>query len=424
MELIKIIAGLNTRIRTVIPVFFCLFICSGNSYTQGTRLLRQPSVNGDQVAFAYAGDIWIKALNDSEIKRLTVTPAVENNPHISPDGNWVAFSSNRSGNYSVYVISSRGGEAKRLTWHPDASLVRGWTPDGKSVLYASGRENPPASTDRLWTVAAIGGPSTLLSKQSGTDGSFSPDAQRIVIDKVDRWDVEWRNYRGGQNTPLIILDLKDNSEKLIPNMSSADIQPLWLGEMIYFLSDRDGISNIWSFEPGSQSLNQLTKFEGSDIKWLDGSGERLIYERDGFLHLISVSGEKPEQLTVDISAEFPWAETKWEDVTGSMSSVSISPSGKRVIMQARGDIFTAPAEHGDVRNITNSSDAADHVPLWSPKGNEVAWFSDAGGKGYALFIAPQDGLSVPRTLSIGDSKMAWEPVWSPDGKYIYGRTKG
>ena len=408
----------NNRHLHIVFIIVCFLVSVTASFSQGTRLLRQPSISSTHITFAYGGDIWVTDFGNQKILRLTSTPAVEANPHFSPDGKWIAFNSNRSGNQAVYIVPVDGGSPRRLTWHPASSAARGWSADGKRVLYSTSRDNAPSGFDRLWTVSADGGPSTALSNQWATNGSFSPDGKKIIIDRSTRWDVEWRHYRGGQNTPLIILDLTDNSEKLLPNESTVDIQPLWLGEKIYFLSDRDRTSNIWSFTPASGELKQVTRFTGSDIKWLSGYGDKLAFERDGYLHLLDLASTESKQLTITISADFPWAETKWEDVTGNASSVSISPTGKRIIMEARGEVFTIPAENGDARNMTQTSGAADHAPVWSPKGNEIAWFSDAGGKGYALLIARQDGLTKPRSIPIGESKMAWEPVWSPDGKLI------
>ena len=396
----------------------CLLFSATAIFSQGTRLLRQPAISSTHIGFAYGGDIWITDIDSQKILRLTITPAVESNPHFSPDGKWIAFNSNRSGNQAVYIVSVEGGSPKRLTWHPGSCTVCGWSADGKRVLYSTSRDNAPAGFACLWTVAVEGGPSTKLTNQWATNGSFSPDGKQIVIDRVQRWDVEWRHYRGGQNTPLVILNLADQTEKLLPDESTMDIQPLWLGNTIYFLSDRDWTSNIWSYTPVSGELKQITHFTGSDIKWLGGFGNKLAFERDGYLHLLDLTSNDSRQLTITINADFPWADTKWEDVTKNVRSVSLSPTGKRVIMEARGEIFTIPAENGDARNMTRTSGAADHAPVWSPKGNEVAWFSDADGKGYALFIASQDGLIKPRSISIGESKMAWEPTWSPDGKFI------
>ncbi|MBU1820189.1 MAG: PDZ domain-containing protein [Bacteroidetes bacterium] len=392
--------------------------CSSTAFAQGTRLLQQPTLSSTHIAFVYGGDLWVSELNGQRVTRLTSTPAVERDPHFSPDGKHIAFTSNRSGGNAVYIVPVDGGTPTRLTWHPSPSGARGWAPDGKRVLYASTRDTAPTSYERLWTVPTEGGPSTLLTAQWGTDGSLSPDGASIALDRMDRWDLEWRAYRGGQNTPLVVLNLKDLSETLIPNESTTDIQPLWIGETVYFLSDRDWASNVWAFTPASGALKQITTFKGADIKWLAGNATQLIIEREGYLHLLNPTSGTTTQLTIDIKGDFPWAETKWEDVSKVASFASLSPSGKRAIMEARGEVFTVPIENGDARNLTQTSDAADRAPLWSPTGNEIAWFSDQGQKGYNLVIAGQDGLSKPRSIAIGESKMAWEPAWSPDGKYI------
>jgi len=412
---------MNTRINShtrILLLVVCFLLSVTSAFSQGTRLLRQPALSSTHIAFAYGGDIWVSDLDNQKVLRLTSTPAVESNPQFSPDGQWIAFNSNRSGNQAVYIVSVEGGSPKRLTWHPGSASVCGWSSDGRLILYSTSRDNAPGGFARLWTVSMEGGPSTVLTNQWAADGSFSADGKQIVIDRIQRWDVEWRHYRGGQNTPLVVLNLTDQTEKLLPDESTIDIQPLWLGNAIYFLSDRDRTSNIWSYTPGSGELKQVTTYTGSDIKWLSGFGNKLAFERDGYLHLLDLSSNDSRQLAITIIADFPWAETKWEDVTRDIGSVSLSPTGKRVIMEARGDIFTIPAENGDARNMTNTSGVADHAPVWSPKGNEVAWFSDVDGKGYAILIASQDGLSKPRSISIGESKMAWEPVWSPDGKLI------
>jgi tricorn protease len=385
---------------------------------QGTRLLRQPTISADYIAFTYGGDIWRADHDGRRVRRITSTPAVESDPHFSPDGNWLAFTSNRAGSNAVYVVSRDGGIPRRLTWHPSASAVRGWTPDGKRILYASTRETAPVPFNRLWTVSVDGGPSTKLSEQWGYDGSYALDGQRIAIDKMSRWDGEWRAYRGGQNTPLIILDLKDQSEVLLPNERTTDIQPLWIGDEVFFLSDRDWTMNVWAYSVETGALRQVTTFENSDVKWLGGRPGQLIIEQNGYLHLLDPASGETTQLDITVIGDFPWAETKWEDVSKRARAVSLSPTGKRALMEARGEIFTVPVEYGDPRNLTQSSSAADRNPIWSPKKDQIAWFSDAGGDGYALLLADQDGMSEPKSISIGESKMAWDPVWSPDGAFI------
>ena len=397
-------------------ILLCLSI--GSNKAQETRLLRQPDINSTHVVYTYGGDIWINSLGSSEAKRITSTPAVESNPHLSPDGKWIAFSSNRSGSNSVYIVSINGGEPKRLTWHPNGSSVRGWTNDGKSVLYASSRETAPRPYNRLWTVPVKGGAPTLISKQWGFDGSFSHNAKQMIIDKMSRWDSEWRAYRGGQNTPLIILDIKTSKETLLPHKNTTDIQPLWLGDHIYFLSDRDLVMNIWKYNTKSKNISQVTRFKGSDVKWLSGDKNMLVYEREGYVYTYDLSSKKSKKIKINVVGDFPWAETKWENVTRSSRSASLSPNGKRAIMESRGEIFTVPVKFGDARNITRSSGTAERAPIWSPKGDKIAWFSDKDRKGYALFTASQDGMSDITKISIGESKMAWNPSWSPDGKHI------
>lgn len=402
--------------KQLIRIFILFFSIS--TFAQGTRLLRQPDINDSQITFCYGSDIWIAGLNNTNAKRLTSTAAIESEPYFSPDGKWIAFTSNRFGSNAVYLVSVEGGDATRLTWHPNGAQVRGWTNDGKQVLYASNRDTAPSGFDRLWTVPFEGGPSKMLTSQWSTSGSYSKDGKHMIIDRMSRWDEEWRAYRGGQNTPLVILNLNNSQETLLPNDKTTDIKPIWIDDNIYFLSDRDFAANIWSFNSKTSELKQITKYQGSDIKSLSGHGNMLVFERDGYLHTFDLNTNTAKQLNINVIGDFPWAATKWEDVSRSASSASLSPTGKRAIMESRGEIFTIPIENGDSRNMTQSSGVADRTPIWSPKGEEVAWFSDRNGKGYELLIANQDGMSSPRSISIGESKLGWEPTWSPDGKYI------
>ena len=384
---------------------------------QGTRLLRQPTISERQVAFAYGGDLWVADRAGGTARRLTSTPAVESDPHFSPDGRFLAFTSNRSGTPQVYVLPVEGGEPTRLTWYPSPSYARGWTPDGTRVLYASSRATAPVGYQRLWTVARTGGPSTLLPAPWGHDGSYAPDGRRLVVDRVARWDVEWRGYRGGQNTPLTILDLGDLSETRIPCERTQDIDPVWLGGAVYFISDRDWAGNVWAYDVATGALRQLTHFAGAEVKSLSGGAGTLVFEQDGWIHTLDPATGRAQQLAITVEGDFPWVEARWEDVSSRATDVSLSPKGKRLLMEARGEIFTVPVENGDARNLTRSTDADDRAPVWSPDGRRVAWFRD-GGDGYALMIADQDGLDTPRRIPIGESKMAWEPTWSPDGSRI------
>lgn len=405
---------------TIRHLLFSLLVLLNYSTTeaQSTRLLRQPDISATEIVFEYGGDIWVSPLSGGSARRITSTAAVEGNPHFSPDGKWIAFSSDRSGTAQVYIVPSVGGAPARLTWYPAASFPRGWSPNGKTILYTSGRENAPTSYLRLWSVSVGGGPSTLLPAPFGFDGNYSPDGNKLIVDRVSRWDVEWRHYRGGQNTALQVLDLKTLSEQSIPWEGSMDKNPVWMNNAVYFLSDRDFIMNVWAFDPTAKSVRQVTNLQKGDIKWLEGNGKELVYEHNGNIYRLDPSTGKSQLVDITVTGDFPWAETKIETVTNNITNASLSPTGKRILLEARGEIFTVPVENGDPRNLTHSSGFADRRPLWSADGKEIAWFSDKDGKDYALYIIDQEGIKEPRKIPIGESKLGWDATWSPNGKFI------
>ncbi len=399
-------------------VVVVLSLAHHNIYAQGTRLLRQPAISNTSLAFEYGGDIWVTNKNGGDAKRITSTGAVEGNPHFSPDGQWLTFNSNRAGIPAVYVVAAQGGTPKRLSWYPAPSFPRGWSPDGKNVIYASTRESAPTAYSRMWTVPVKGGPATLLPAPWAFDGNYSPDGSQLAVDRVSRWDVEWRHYRGGQNTALQILDLKTLSEQSIPSEGSMDTHPIWMNDEIFFLSDRDFIMNVWAYKPSTKAIRAITHLKNGDIKWLESNGKELVYEHHGYLHLLDPASGKSKQLEINVTGDFPWAETRSENVTNQATNASLSPTGKRILLEARGEVFTVPVENGDPRNLTQSSGAADRRPIWSPDGKQIAWFSDKEGEAYALYVTDQEGIKTPRKIALGESKLSWEPTWSPDGKYI------
>lgn len=407
--------------RSILSSSFLLFSILAfllPAHASETRLLRSPTISESHISFEYGGDIWLADLSGNNVKRLTSTSAVEREPHFSPDGKTIAFSSNRSGSYSVYSVSIDGGKPTRLTWHADAAFVRGWTPDGAKVLFSSGRDTAPRPIHRLWTVPASGGPASLVNQQWATNGAYSTKGDKLVIDRMQRWDQEWRHYRGGQNTALVVLDLSTNEEIKIPNEASTDVEPVWLDEHIYFISDRAWVANVWAFSLSTGQLEQITFFEQDDVKQLSSNGKILAFEQNGYLYTLDPKNKKITRLSITVKGDFPWAETQWEALAQSARAGTLSPTGKRAVFQARGEIFTVPIENGNVRNLSQSSGVADRKPIWSPLGDTIAWFSDQGGEGYRLVLQAQDGLSAPEFISIGESKMAWEPKFSPDGKHI------
>jgi tricorn protease len=393
-------------------------LASSTAAQAQTRLLRQPTIAGDQIVFAYAGDLWLTTRAGGVARRLTATPAVESDPHFSPDGRRLAFTSNRDGIDAVYVMPVEGGAMTRLTWYPASSIARGWTPDGRRVLYATARETAPVGHNRLWTVSAEGGPSTQLPTPFGHNASYSPDGKRLIVDASTRWDVEWRNYRGGQNMSLAILNLDNLDETLLPNERTTDFDPVWLNNTVYFISDRNQAANLWSYDVGSKALKQLTQFANADVKSLSGRDNTIVFEQDGYLHTYDLASGRTQRINVTVTGDFPWAAPRWVDAArGFIATAALSPTGKRALMEARGEVFTIPVEKGDARNLTRSAGVADRAPVWSPNGTQVAWFSD-DGSGYVLKIAAQDGSGEARTINIGDSKYAWSSAWSPDGKLI------
>ncbi len=384
---------------------------------QGTRVLREPTVSATQVAFAYAGDIWTADRSGGDARRLTSYPGVESNPHFSPDGKLIAFTGEYAGNADVYVVDAAGGEPRRLTWHPGQDLVRGWTPDGQSVVFATDRDNPRLDRTRFWSVAVSGGFEQPLPLPQANHGMVAPDGRRVVVEQVAQWDIEWRNYRGGQNQPIRIFSFADSSVVKLPWDGSKDTWPVWLGNAIYFISDRDWGANVWRYDLATAALSQITHYRDFDVKTLGAGGGALVYEEAGYLHLYDPASGRDQQLIINVRGDLPWAEPRWIDAARYADAVSLSPTGKRALIGARGEIFTVPAEKGDVRNLTRSPGAADRAPVWSPDGKKIAWFSDASGE-YRLMIGTQDGMEPPREIRLEKPTFYYDPAWSPDGKYL------
>jgi tricorn protease len=380
------------------------------------RLLRNPAISQDHVAFVYAGDVWIVDRDGGAARRLTTFHGTETDPHFSPDGTQVAFSGQYDGNVDVYVVPLAGGEPRRLTWHPDVDVVSGWSPDGESVLFGSGRVTQPRPWPRLWTIATSGGMPTQLPIPRAFEGRFSPDGKHIAYEMLNAWDVEWRNYRGGQAQPIRLIDLETLEVTKIPGPESVNVSPAWIGDKVFFLSDRDWAMNVWEYDVASGAVTQRTHFKEFDCKRLDGGADNVVFENGGYLYSMSAAGGEASKLSIELKGDFPWARPHWEDVSESIRTGAISPTGKRAVFEARGEIFTVPAEKGDVRNLTRSSGAADRTPVWSPDGKTIAWFSDEGGE-YRLVLADQFGKDV-RSIALPDPTFFYTPAWSPDSEHL------
>jgi len=383
-----------------------------------TRLLRSPTVSATGIAFAYANNIWIVERTGGMARRLTSFQGQTSNPHFSPDGKWIAFTGEYAGNQDVYVIPAEGGQPKRLTWHPGGDSVQGWTPDGKSVLFASSRATwAPSGAPRFWTVPATGGVEEPMALPRACQGKIAPDGTRIAYRMNNSWDEERRNYRGGQNRPIWIVDLKTYDLVTPPWTDSKDMDPVWVGDTVYFISDRDGVANVWAYDTKAKRLTEVTKFTDFDVKAMDAGAGAVVFEQAGYVHELDPKSGRARVVSITATGDFPWMMPRWEDISGRVANLALSPTGKRVVVEARGEILTIPAEKGDVRNLTNSSGSAERDPAWSPDGKFISYFSDKSGE-YTLVIEEQDGLKPPREIALPTPAHYYTPSWSPDSKKI------
>jgi tricorn protease len=382
-------------------------------------LLRNPSLGSDRIAFLYAGDIWTVPRQGGEARRLTSTGAVSFGPYFSPDNSQIAYSTSEHGLTDVYVVSSEGGVPRRLTWEPTGNQVTGWTPDGKKVLFTSGHASKSVYP-RLFEVRADGvGPADVLPLPSVDWGSLSSDGSTLAYTPVRQWQAAWKHYRGGQTTQVWLVKMKTLDLEKIPRENSNDSNPVWLGATVYFLSDRNGSVSLFAYDTQSKQVQPVLDNHGLDLKTVSAGPGGLVYEQFGSLHLFDPASRQDKEISVSIHGELAALDPRLGGVPESAAeNIGISPTGARVVVEARGDIFTLPAEKGDTRNLTNSPGIAERDPAWSPDGKSIAYFSDASGE-YQLYIRDQDGLSAPKVIDLGPNpSFYYGPHWSPDSKRI------
>jgi tricorn protease len=390
-----------------------------------TRLLRHPTVSRDSVAFAYAGDLWIVARSGGQARRLTATPGVETEPHFSPDGSQLAFTATVAGNTDVYLVPTTGGDPKRLTYHPGADRVRGWTPDGRRVVFASARTSAPQQAYfRLWTISLEGGLPEPLPLPRAFSGVYSPDGRQIAYEEfstafIPAWyeASQWRHYRGGRTHPIRVMNLADYSVEKLPWSNSNDTHPMWVGDTIYLLSDRNHTVNLFAYRAGAKQVTPLTRHDDFDIMNASAGPDAIVYEQAGYIHLVEAKTGQARRLKIEVTGDLAWARPQFKKVAGLIRSATLSPTGVRAAFEARGEIFTVPAEKGDYRNLTQSSGAHDRSPVWSPDGTQLAWLSDVSGE-YQLMIGEPTGMAKPRAISLPSTAFFSAPAWSPDGTQI------
>jgi tricorn protease len=397
-----------------------VLLISFTSHAQNNKplLLRTPALSRTEICFVYGDDLWKVSRDGGEAIRLTAGPGIKRGPSFSPDGQWIAFTGEYDGVVNVYVLPAAGGSPRRLTFHSGPDTAVGWTPDGRSVLFASPRDAYAFGIQRLYTVPLNGGFPTQLPLPLAYEGSYSADGSHIAYRPTPKPWGTWDHYRGGTAQQLWIADLSTSTVVKVPRVDWNDINPMWVGDKVYYLSDENGPYTLFAYDIKSQKNEQLLESKGLPIKSASAGPGAIVYERFGSLHLYDLSSHSEHAVNVNIDADLVQVRPHFEKVAKHIENAQISPTGVRAVFEAHGEILTAPAEKGDIRNLTNSPGVADRDPAWSPDGKWIAYFSDESGE-YALHLSDQSGAGEVRKIDLGNPpSFFYSPTWSPDSKKI------
>ncbi|MBS1706151.1 MAG: PD40 domain-containing protein [Armatimonadetes bacterium] len=379
------------------------------------RLLRYPTVHGDTVVFSYAGDLWKCALNGGDATRLTTYAAAEVLPRISPDGKTIAFMGAYDGASEVYTMPIGGGEPVRVTYTPDTDTLVGWTPDGK-LMVANGEDNS-SFTDRLWIYGPTGGIPKETSITEIATGSMSPDGSTVAYNRNSSYGFNWRRYRGGTQGVVSFYNLTSNEYSEIPHARENNWMPIYVGTDVYYLSDKNlGTVNLYKFDTKSKKSTQLTSFNDADMRFPNTDGKTIVYERDGVLYAYDIASKKTSRVTPHIVNDGSSYRPMVRKLGAFTESISLSPNAKRVVLAARGEVFTVPAKDGDTRNLTQSTDSREKEARWSPDGQTIAYLSDASGE-FEIYSEPQKGGKAEQLTKGGQYRID-SFDYSPDGKKI------
>ncbi|HEX7553092.1 MAG TPA: S41 family peptidase [Geothrix sp.] len=394
-----------------------------------TKLLRFPAIHGDKVAFTYGGDLWTAPATGGTATRLTAHPGLELFAKFSPDGQWIAFTGQYDGDEQVYVIPSAGGIPRQLTFDPAAGplpprggydhQVVGWTPDGASVLFRAGTDaDGVLSRTALYTVTLTGGLPKKLPMPTAGPGSYSPDGKRIAYAPMFRDFRHWKRYQGGWAQDLYVFDLATHQQKKIAASKRTERDPMWIGDQVYFASDRDGTLNLFSVDPATDAVKQLTFQKTWDVRWPSSDRQsRIVYELNGELRVFNVQDGSDRGISISVPTDGGASRPTRISVEKNIESYTLSPKGERALFVARGDVFTVPVEKGPVRNLTHSSGAHDKDARWSPDGKRIAFISDLSGEDQ-LYLVDQDGKGKVEALTSGLAVQLNAPNWAPDGKHL------
>jgi tricorn protease len=394
-----------------------------------TKLLRFPDIHGDTVAFCYAGDIWTAPAKGGTATRLTAHPGIEVFPKFSPDGKWIAFTGQYDGDEQVYVIPAAGGVPRQLTFYPAQgpltprwgydNQVYGWSTDGKAILFRSLRDAWDHGASRLYTVSVEGGlPEAMPMPVSGA-GTFSPDGKKMCYSPLFRDFRTWKRYEGGWAQDLWIFDLATHAAENITNNPRTDRDPMWIGSSIYFASDRDGTLNLYRYNVAAKTTAEVTHSTTYDVRWpsADRAAGRIVYELGGELQVLDTRSGASAPIAITVPNDGVAMRPARVSAEKNIEDFELSPKGERALFSARGDIFTAPIEHGPTRNLTDSSSSHEKWAAWSPDGSRIAFISDRTGE-EEIWLINQDGSGQPQQLTSGGSAMRYAPQWSPDGSRL------
>jgi tricorn protease len=393
------------------------------------RLMRFADIYKDKIVFSYAGDLWLVSSAGGEARRITTDPGLELFPKFSPDGKWIAFTGQYDGNFNVYVMPAEGGDPKQLTFEPDVTavpermgpnnMVINWLPDSRRILFLSRRDTFNDWFGRLFTISIDGGLPERLPIDKGGLTSFSPDGTKIAYNRIFRNFRTWKRYTGGMHQQISIYDLKNNTYELVADDPHTSTYPMWHGDTIYFGSDRgpEHRINIYSYSLKTKETKQLTDFKDYDVDWPSLGPDAIVFSKGGYLYTFDLKTQKAKKLTVYLAGDRGQARPHWANVARFVTDFDISPDGNRAVLTARGDIFTVPAKEGSIRNLTQTPGIREKNAAWSPDGKWIAYLSDRSGE-EEIYITPQDGMGRETRITT-DGKMArMPPVWSPDSKKL------
>jgi len=326
-------------------------------------LLRRPAISATQLVFTYGGSLWSVSRDGGDAQRLTAGPGTENGAAFSPDGKWVAFTGEYDGNPDVFVVAAAGGVPKRLTYHPGVDEVVGWTPDGKSVLFLSTRSSYYHFAPKLFAVALDGGFPSEYPLPIVAGASLSPDGSRIAYVPHPQWQRAWKRYRGGQTTPIWVADLKDSRIEKVPRENSNDFNPMWVEGTVYFLSDRNGPVSLFAYDTKTKQVSEVVKNDGLDFKSASAGPGAIVIEQVGALKLYDLKTRQARTLSVRVAGDLPQVRPHFVKVDPArIRNFGISPTGKRAVIEAWGEIFTVPSDKGDIRNLTRTPTIAERDP--------------------------------------------------------------